>query len=122
MHERQYRDYKSGVAAERFSEELEAKREESKSIPAETRVKSENTISSPGTGIIMFYVGGSDYIPYETFALTAGDTLHKGQRICYLQSGTTYYEIVSDRSGKIKRVHCRHGDYLTRGEPVVEFV
>ena len=121
MHERQYRDYKSGIAKERFAEELQAKKEEKTEIPASPETRKENTIYTPQGGNILFYVGGSDYIPYETFEITAGDMVHKGQRLCYIRSGTSYSEIVSDRSGKIKRVRCKHGDYLSKGEAVVEF-
>ncbi len=122
MHERQYRDYKSGIAKERFEEELEAKREERDSKKQNSPRVNNKIISSPHNGVILFYVGGSDYIPYETYEMTAGDMLHKGQRICYVQSGTNYEELLSDRSGKIKRVRCKHGDFLVKGQPIVEFV
>ncbi len=123
MHERQYRDYKSGIAKERFTEELEAKKEAAltSSSTADT-TKRENTIYAPGNGTILFYVGGSDYIPYETFEISPGDSLHKGQRICYLQSGNNYSEILSDRSAKIKKVKCHHGDHIIKDAPLIEFV
>lgn len=122
MHERQYRDYKSGLAKERFEEELEARREEEMAgNKAAEQKKNIASIYAPHNGVILFYVGGSDYIPYETFELSPGDTLHKGQRICYIQAGSTYDEILSDRSGKIRKVKCKHGDFLTKGSPLVEF-
>jgi len=122
MHERQYRDYKSGIARERFEEELEAKREEEQNIKTVSKKVNTRIISAPHHGVVLFYVGGSDYIPYETFELSAGDNVHKGQRLCYIQAGTSYDEILSDRSGKIKRVKCKHGDFLVKGQPIVEFV
>lgn len=122
MHDRQYRDYKSGIAKERFEEELEAKREEKESKKQTSPKVNNKMLNSPHDGVILFYVGGSDYVPYETFEMTAGDTVHKGQRICYLQSGTNYEEILSDRSGKIKRVKCSHGDFIHKAFPIVEFV
>ncbi|MCA1756651.1 MAG: hypothetical protein LC649_04245 [Bacteroidales bacterium] len=57
----------------------------------------------------------------ETLDIARGETVTKGQRICYMESGTNYSEIVSDRSGKIRKMMCNHGDFLMKGEPIIEF-
>jgi pyruvate carboxylase subunit B len=122
MHERQYRDYKSGLAKKRFGEEITNREEE---LRSETRVESNeknpNILYAPYNGIVLFSVGSSECLPVESYKINGGDTIAKGQRICYFESGTTYSEILSDRSGKIKKLRCNHGDFLLKGSPIIEY-
>lgn len=123
MHERQYRDYKSGIAKQRFSEELESRVEELKeSRKSDEKEENPNILYAPYNGIVLFAVGSSECLPMETYNINKGETVAKGQRICYFEAGTTYSEILSDRSGKVKRLRCNHGDFLLKGEPIIEYI
>lgn len=124
MHERQYRDYKSGIARQRFNEEVERKSDEERETRKQKVDESEKNpdiIYAPYNGIVLFSIGSSECLPVETLEAVRGDTLTKGQRICYIESGTSYSEIVSDRSGKIRKMMCNHGDFLMKGDPIIEF-
>lgn len=122
MHERQYRDYKSGIAKQRFAEEIENRVEEinASARPDENEINP-NIIYAPYNGIVLFTVGSSECAPVESYDIFKGDTVAKGQRICYFESGTSYSEIIADRSGRVKRLKCEHGEFLLKGSPIIEF-
>lgn len=124
MHERQYVDYKSGIAKQRFNDEIESKAGEQRELRTrkiDDENKNPDVIYAPYNGTIILYVGSSECISIETIDISRGETLTNGQRICYIESGTNYSEIISDRSGKIKKVLCNHGDFIMKGEPIIEF-
>ena len=124
MHERQYVDYKSGIAKQRFNDEIESKTDEQRELrtrKGDDENKNRDVIYAPDNGTIILYVGSSECISMEAIDISRGETLTNGQRICYIESGTNYREIISDRSGKIKKVLCNHGDFIMKGEPIIEF-
>lgn len=120
MHDRQYRDYKSGVAQKRFLKEIEDKQAElSKGAPAKTTPR--KLLHSPEGGIAFLYSGGTaTYWPSEEM-LNVGEKVRKGEILMYIMIGKTIREVVSDREGIIKKILVRSGDKISKGDPLIEF-
>jgi len=117
MHERQYRDYKSGVAKKRFNEELQKLRAEAKS-PKSGGIKPEpgkKDIASPYMGRIFYNL---NYF-IEEQAIELGNQVKKGQRICYIENNYTYDEIVSEYDGEVDEIFFEHGDMVSKGDVLV---
>lgn len=118
MHDRQYRDYKSGAAKERFDEEFEnLKNKQDTQVVKPSKVSINpklKEITSPYMGRLYFDLS-LDLTP-EYF--TCGDTIVAGKRIGYLESYQHYQEILSDFSGKIKEVYFEHGDFVNKDDVI----
>lgn len=119
MHERQYRDYKSGVAKSRFTEELSKLQEEARMPKTESGgIKADpnkKDIASPYMGKIFYNL---NYF-IEEQSIELGNKVKKGQRICYIESGYTYDEIVSDFDGEVDEIFFKHGDEVSKGDVIV---
>lgn len=121
MHDRQYRDYKSGVARTRFLAEIEEKRN---AAPGKSQPKPDTdakTMLSVDNGTVMLYVGSGEYYLGFYQEVNEGSEVKKGQRLFYIEAGRHYVEVLSDRAGKIRKILCRHGDFVTKGTPLVQF-
>lgn len=121
MHDRQYRDYKSGIARTRFIAEIEGKKVEASEAAQGKSEHNEKIMLSEDNGTVLLYVGSGEY--YLGFYQEAdeGSVVKKGQRLFYIEAGRSYEEVLSDRDGKIKKILCKHGDFVTKGTPLVEF-
>lgn len=119
MHERQYRDFKSGIAKERFNAELKKIKEESlKPIGDSGHIKADpnkKDIASPYMGKI--YYNLNYFIEEQSIEL--GNQVKKGQRMCYIESGYTYDEIVSEFDGEVDEIFFKHGDTVSQGDVIV---
>ena len=103
MHERQYRDYKSGVAKERFNKELET-----------LRMKGSVPVQSPVRGQMLWEVDVTD----ESSAPVVGTPVRAGEVIGHVQ---TYYgmeEVVSAVDGRVVVVSAGQGKTVAKGEIV----
>ncbi len=128
MHERQYRDYKSGVAKERFNKDLEAARAKAGAPIVITRpvvempkydidklmrqYPSAVAVQAPVKGQVIWQYDVDD----ESTAPVAGSETEAGKPVAYIQ---TYYGIepVSAAiSGRVIAVCCRQGDMVAKGE------
>jgi pyruvate carboxylase subunit B len=117
MHERQYRDYKSGVAKERFHQELKKLKEESQQSDTKPKEEpGEKDIVSPYMGRI--YYNLSYFI--EEHIIQVGDPVKKGQRICYIESLYTLDEIVAQVDGTVEEILFEHGDMVSKGDILVK--
>jgi pyruvate carboxylase subunit B len=133
MHERQYRDYKSGVAKERFNKDLEAAKAKAGAPIVITRPVVEIpkvdvqeilrqypdavALQAPVKGQMLWQVD----VDGISSAPAAGTTVESGIPAGYIQ---TYYgmeEIVPAISGKIIRTLVSQGDMVVKGE-IVAFV
>ena len=133
MHERQYRDYKSGVAKERFNKDLEAAKAKAGAPVVVTRPVVEMPkydveklaekypkavpVQAPVKGQIMWQYDVDD----ASTAPVAGTEVEAGKPMSYVQ---TYYgieEIVPAVSGRIVAVCAKQGDMVVKGE-IVAFV
>ena len=130
MHERQYRDYKSGVAKERFLKDLEAAREkagapkvvvrpvvELPKYPVEDYLAKHPTavpVQAPVKGQILWEVDVDD----KSMTPRAGAQVKAGEPMGYVQ---TYYgmeEIVPAVDGRVLTVCSAQGEQILKGEVV----
>ena len=103
MHERQYRDYKSGVAKERFNKELEVART-GRTVP----------VQAPAKGQMLWQLDVTDI----SSAPVVGTRVKAGEVVGYVQ---TYYgpeEIVSAADGVLAIVTAQQGASVSKGEIV----
>ncbi len=133
MHERQYRDYKSGVAKERFNKDLEAAKAKAGAPIVVTRPVVEMPkydvekiaekypkavpVQAPVKGQLIWQYDVDD----ASTAPAAGTEVKAGEPLSYVQ---TYYgleEIVPAVSGRIVAVCAKQGDMVAKGE-IVAFV
>jgi pyruvate carboxylase subunit B len=117
MHERQYRDYKSGLAKKRFEEELEKLRSQSENGQAGKKQKDPNKkdIVAPANGRVFFNL---NYF-IEEKSIEEGSEIKKGERICYIESNNTFDEILSGYDGEVEKIYCQQGDIVTKDELLV---
>ena len=122
MHERQYRDYKSGVAKDRFNKELEAAREKAGAPKIVTRkvvevpafdvekVMAEHPKAMPvqavAKGKLIWRYNVSD----DSTAPAIGTKFEELTPICYIQ---TYYgvePVYAPKTGKLIQVEVKHNE------------
>lgn len=133
MHERQYRDYKSGVAKERFNKDLEAAKAKAGAPIVVTRP----VVEMPKYDVETIIAKYPDALPVQapvkgqliwqydvddaSTAPAVGTEVKAGEPLSYVQ---TYYgleEIVPAVSGRIVAVCAKQGDMVVKGE-IVAFV
>ena len=122
MHERQYRDYKSGVAKERFNKELEAAREKAGAPKIVTRkvvevpafdiekVMAEHPKAMPIQAVAKGKLIWRYNVADDSTAPAIGTQFKEGAPVCYIQ---TYYGIepvYSPVTGKLIQVEAKHND------------
>ncbi len=115
IHDRQYMEYKSGMAKERFHDELE-KIKLRKSDAASKGVKftpHADKIIAPHRGRILLNV--NFYMDIKR--LETGDYVIKGQRLCYLEHHVSYDEILSEFEGEITML-VEHRDVVKKGDVI----
>lgn len=116
MHERQYRDYKSGAAKERFQEELRKLKSETKeSAEKQTAGSGNKDIVAPATGRVYFNL---NYF-IEEKAVDVGTKIKKGERICYIESNNTLEEIKSAYEGEVEDIFIKQGDIVRKDELIL---
>ena len=116
MHDRQYRDYKSGIAKKRFHEELEVvKNKEQKIVQVEDdkdpKIKK---IKSPETGKLLFAFISDQY--------KVGDQISIDEQLFYIESNTNYEVVISEYAGTIGKLYCKQGDWVHEGDTIMTIV
>ncbi|MBR6067642.1 MAG: oxaloacetate decarboxylase [Bacteroidales bacterium] len=116
MHDRQYRDYKSGLAKKRFYEELEVvKHKENKVIQVEDdkdpKIKK---IKAPETGRLLFAFISDQY--------KVGDQISVDEQLFYVESNTNYEVVISEYAGTIGKLYCKQGDWVHEGDTIMTIV
>ncbi len=120
MHERQYRDYKSGVAKERFEKELEAAKEKAGApkiitrpvveVPAFDAAKvmelhpNAMPVQAVAKGKLIWQYNVAD----DSTALAIGTPVEEGKPMCYIQ---TYYgvePVMAPKTGKVIQIEAAH--------------
>lgn len=128
MHERQYRDYKSGVAKQRFQQELEQAREkagtpkivtrpvvEVPSFDVETlRTKHPNAagVQAPCSGQILWQI---DYVDRSTPPVP-GTSFKAGEPICWVQNYYGIEAVPAPIDGKILEVEFTQGKMVEKNQ------
>ncbi len=133
MHERQYRDYKSGVAKERFNQELEAAKAKAGAPIIVTRPvvelpKIDVAIiqeKNPGAKPVQATVKGQIIWEYDmadkSTAPNIGEKVEANKPICYIQAFYGLEEIKTSIDGKFVAICAKHGDIVEKGE-IIAFV
>jgi len=116
MHDRQYRDYKSGLAKKRFYEELEVvKHKENKVIQVEDdkdpKIKK---IKAPETGKLLFAFISDQY--------KVGDQIPINEQLFYIESNTNYEVVISEYAGTVGKLYCKQGDWVHEGDTIMTIV
>lgn len=135
MHDKQYRDYRSGVAKTRFEGELAKAKELAqgaaitapvvpvpapqpepvKEKPVEIKPKvldpDVREITSPAKGQIIYNLYGEDF----EFS-TPGERISAGDRLCYIQTSAYIGEINCPYNGQIYEIVVEQGAMVKKGE------
>ena len=133
MHERQYLDYRSGVAKERFLKDLEALKEKAGAPKVVTRPVVEmpefdidsyvakypkaTPVQAPAKGKMLWEVDVQD----DSKAPVAGTSVKSGKPMGYVQTWYGLEEIVPAVSGRVVAVTAKQGKDVAKGE-VIAFV
>ncbi len=123
MHEKQYREYKSGEAKRRFNQELEAKMKakfekaggEAK-IPDLRALRHPNAepVIAPVSGIVMWEVDFDD----KSIAPAPGKAYKEGDLLCAINSEHGMEPVYALWSGKIVEATADQGKRVTKGETI----
>lgn len=133
MHERQYRDYKSGVAKERFNKELETAKEKANAPIVITRPVVEmprvdvesvqakhpdaKPIQSTAAGQIIWQVDVAE----SSTAPTIGTSFKEGEPFCYIQTPYGIEPVTTNFTGKLITSYFKQGDRVAKNE-IIGFV
>ena len=133
MHERQYRDYKSGVAEQRFKQDLEAKRAAAGAPKIITRPVIEmpafdvekyaeqhpkaQPIQAAAAGTLTWKIEPAG----ESAAPAIGTKFKEGQPVCWVQAYYGNEECIANKSGKLVSVNAGQGDKVVKGQ-IVGFI
>lgn len=133
MHERQYRDYKSGVAKERFKADLEAARAKAGAPIVVERPVVEVPkfdvdaivakfpdavpVQAPVKGQLMWQVDVDDV----STAPVVGTEVKAGEPMSFVQTYYGFEDVVPAVSGRIVAVCAKQGDMVSKGE-ILAFV
>ena len=125
MHESQYRDYKSGIAKERFLKDLQAAKDkemQKKGISLEelTAFKhaKADAIIAPENGCVLYEVNG-DGEAVHSISPAIGKEYKEGERFCYLQNAYgQMLEIPACLGGRLVEICVEQGKKARKGEAI----
>ena len=125
MHESQYRDYKSGVAKERFLKDLQAAKDKemqksgmSLEEVAAYKHAEADAITAPENGTVMWEING-DADGTKSIAPMVGKQYKEGDRFCYLQNQFgQVIEIPAALGGKLVEVCADQGSKVAKGDTI----
>ncbi|MHC1779426.1 MAG: biotin/lipoyl-containing protein [Bacteroidales bacterium] len=133
MHERQYRDYKSGVAKQRFEQELEAAKEKAgapiivkRPVLEVPKFDVEKLLEKyPNAKPVQSTVKGQLLWQYDladkSSAPNIGEAVEEGKPICFIQAFYGLEVVKAPKTGKIVQINAKHGDIIEKGE-IIAFV
>ena len=123
MHDRQYRDYKSGIAKQRFEADLQKAKEAAlagsgasvEDIKKLRRTKADPVVA-PEKGRVIWEIA----VDSESKAPEVGRKFNSGDTICYVTTPWgTHDPVVANFSGRVVEVCAQQGDLVARGEAIV---
>jgi pyruvate carboxylase subunit B len=133
MHERQYRDYKSGVAKQRFEQELEAAKAKAGAPIVVTRPVVEmpkfdvdkvleqypnaKPVQSPVKGQLIWQYDMAD----ASSAPNVGEKVEENKTMCFVQAFYGIELVKAPVNGKIVQICAKHGETIQKGE-IIAFV
>ena len=130
MHDRQYRDYKSGVAKERFNKEVAQLRSEKGKVKSE-KAEAANTdqialnyitpkhpnatpIVATATGRMLWEVRFDD----KSTAPAPGTEVKEGAPICNIEASYAIVPVVALKGGKIIDTCVKQGQMVKKGDVI----
>ena len=125
MHESQYRDYKSGIATERFLKDLQAAKDKemqkkgmSLADVAAYKHAESDAIIAPENGTVMWEVNG-DGECVTSIDPMVGKEYKEGERFCYLQNQYgQIVEVPAALGGKLVEVCAKQGSKVRKGDAI----
>ena len=125
MHESQYRDYKSGIAKERFLKDLQAAKDKemqkkgmSLADVAAYKHAESDAIIAPENGTVMWEVNG-DGECVTSIDPMVGKEYKEGERFCYLQNQYgQIVEVTAALGGKLVEVYAKQGSKVRKGDTI----
>ena len=125
MHESQYRDYKSGIAKERFLKDLQAAKDKemqkkgmSLADVAAYKHAESDAITAPENGTVMWEVNG-DGECVTSIDPMVGKEYKEGDRFCYLQNQFgQIVEVPAALGGKLVEVCAKQGSKVRKGDTI----
>ncbi len=125
MHERQYRDYKSGEAKKRFLADLQAAKDKAlqgegsgMSLEEATAFKhaKADAIVAPESGIVLYEIGG-DGEAVQAIEPFIGQEFAESDRFCYIENGHgQILEIPAALGGKLVEIAAKQGAHVSKGD------
>lgn len=125
MHESQYRDYKSGLAKERFNKDLQAAKDKEmqktgislEELTAFKHAKADAVVA-PENGTILYEInGGSE--GEASISPAIGKEYKEGERFCYLQNQYGQLtEVPACLGGKLVEICVEQGHKVRKGSPI----
>ena len=128
MHERQYRDYKSGIAEKRFNDALEDARAKAGAPRIVTRPVVEvpafdvekvleqhpaaKPIQAPAEGQLIWTVDPAQ----ESVAPQIGEKIAEGQTVCHVQAYYGIEPVKALASGRLVSINAKHGERVEKGQ------
>lgn len=124
MHEKQYRDYKSGVAKKRFLADLQAAKDKqaSNGMSLEEALALKHAkadaIVAPESGIILWEIGG-DGECVKSIEPFIGKEYKEGDRFCYLENTHGQIsELPAAMGGKLVEINAKQGAHVSKGDVI----
>ena len=125
MHESQYRDFKSGIAKERFLKDLQAAKDKemqkkgmSLADVAAYKHAESDAITAPENGTVMWEVNG-DGECVTSIDPMVGKEYKEGDRFCYLQNQFgQVVEVPAALGGKLVEVCAKQGSKVRKGDTI----
>jgi pyruvate carboxylase subunit B len=130
MHDRQYRDYKSGVARERFTKELEQAREKAGApivvvrpvveVPKfevekiKERYPAAQPVQAPVKGQVIWQYDVTD----TSTAPVIGTAIQKGQTLCFVQTFYGLEPVVALADGTIVQIETGQGEKVEKNQVI----
>ena len=125
MHESQYRDYKSGIAKERFNKDLQAAKDKEmqktgmslEEVTAFKHAKADAVVA-PENGTVLYEVGGGSEGAIS-IAPQVGKTYKEGERLCYVENPYgQMIEVPACLGGKLVEVCAAQGAKIRKGDVI----
>lgn len=126
MHEKQYREYKSGEAKRRFNQELEAKmKEKMEKTGGEVKIPDLRALRHPNAEPVMASVSGrvlweADFEDHSC-APAPGKVYQEGDLLCVIQSDFGLEPVYALWPGKIVEATAEQGQRIKKGD-IIAFV
>lgn len=134
MHDRQYRDYKSGVAKKRFEEEIAKAKAEQETSSAPVVVAPQNNKPKgsklaeiqekyPNAKPVIVKAGGRVYweadFEQKSIPMAVGAQIKEGQTVAYLQTFYGPENVTANFNGKVVAVCAAQGELIEKGEALI---